>query len=350
MKQIPGLISRFVSVIWQEHAFLELSEQLSVLLEAGLPLLEGIEHLLHDRQRRFTSRILKETALVVQSGEPLSAAWQSYVSPLFKSLIQSGEQSGQLADVLKNHVLHARARRKWIAQVVRVLAYPFMLLVITVALLFYIAGFVLPMFQNMYSQLGYQLSSGTVLVTRILYMTPKLLLYALLVVLVLLVCFHKVVVRNGNTFSRMPFLKLLQLSRTRMVASLLCMLLGAGLPLVQALQILHETKSPRWLSKTASTAMEQVLSGVPVSGAFPVGFDHILPLMLHTAEKTGDLTAAFERTEIYAQTMLYKKMDRLVRFLEPSLLMIMGGIVGLTMYAVFIPMYDFINVVSSTSH
>jgi general secretion pathway protein F len=350
MARANKLLHWFIFVLWHEPVFLDLSDQLSILLLAGLPLLDGVEHLQRNGRRKFQYKVLTNTVTVLQSGEPLSTAWREYISPLFASVIQSGEQSGQLAVVLKKHVQHVEARRKWLAQILRVSAYPFLLLVMTIVLLLYVAWFVLPVFHKMYFELGYHVSEETVLITRILYKAPSILFYSFLVFLLSVVCVAWLSVQNRQTFQWIPFVKLYQLARTRTIASQLGLLLGAGLPLMHALHTLYVLKRPRWLSETANLVMEQVLGGSSVSEVFSAGWDDILPLMLHTAEKTGDLAGAFERTEVYAETLLYKRLDRFARILEPSLLLIMGGVVGLTMYAVFIPMYDFINVVSTASH
>ncbi len=344
--KVVSSLYEFATAAWRESVIIELSDHLSVLLDSGVPLLEGVRHLLQIGRRRFAKKFLMETGRVLESGAPLSEAWQGQISALFWSVIQSGERSGKLSVVLKKHVVYVRARRQWSVQILRVIAYPFMLLIMTSLLLIYVADVVLPMFQNMYEELGYQVSEGTSVIIHVLHSVPIVFFYTFIFLtlfgLSLLIDFVR-----KKVYLHMPGRSLILLTKTRDLSSHLALLLSAGMPLVTALSALQFAKRPRWLSRAARSAKEQILSGSPVSSVFSYGWDEILPVMLHTAEKTGDLVTAFEQTEMYAQLNLHKRMTRLARILEPCLLFIMGGVVGMTIYAVFIPMYDFINVVSS---
>ncbi len=339
---------------WNQHEFAELADHLSTLLDAGLPVMEGIEHMSRRRNRRLTQKILVHTMKCLHAGKPISLAWEPYITPIFMSMLLSGEKSGQLESVLKKYADQRRELHMWKSQILRLLSYPILLSVMTTTLLIYVATVVLPMFRDMYAQLGFRGSVETNEIFHVLRELPIELLVPICIFIA--VCLFMIFVSKRfkqvrfALFRWVPGMRFARLLRTRTFSIHMSLLLSAGVPLVHALGVIQTSRKPRWLARTAAVSLQQVLLGQPPNHVLSDGMDEVLAIFLHTAEKTGDLAGAFEHTETYATKRLEKSMQRFARVLEPTLLMIMGLVVGLTMYAVFIPMYDFINVMLSPNH
>lgn len=326
-------------------------DALAGLLDAGLPLGAALAHLegthLPARQQRYVGL----AADSVQRGETLAQVWRPVVPAIFAVLLAAGERTGSLAKVLHSWTDHQARRKNFVEQFTRLLSYPLLLTAVTSALLIFISQVVFPAFYDMYRQLGLPVSSTTLAIESTLQVLPWLLLGLTLLALVaplVLVLVERRFPRQWRRISvRVPGLRLRRLSRTSFFCELLEMLLSAGIPIADALHQLASLDRPVWFS-TRCLAMEQaILNGDALRDAFAGDWDPTLVWMMAWAEQTGELPSACERVRLGTERAFISRMQRLARVLGPTLLVLMGSLVGFTMYALFVPMYDLTSIISA---
>lgn len=326
-------------------------DALAGLLDAGLPLGAALAHLqgthLPARQQWYVNLAAES----VERGDTLAQVWHPVVPTILAVLLDAGERTGNLARVLRSWADHQARRKTFTEQFGRLLTYPLLLTAVTSALLIFISQVVFPTFYDMYRQLGLTVSSATVTIEWTLQMLPWLLLGLTLLMAVvplgLLILERKLPNQWRKIAVQIPGPRLLRLSRTGFLCELLEMLLVAGIPIADALHQLAGLEKPVWFSKRCGTMEQSILNGDTLREAFEGDWDPTLVWMMAWAEQTGELPSACARVRTGTERAFLSRMQRLARILEPSLLALMGILVGFTMYALFVPMYDLTSIISS---
>ncbi|MDQ0188332.1 type II secretion system F family protein [Alicyclobacillus cycloheptanicus] len=328
-----------------------LADHMASLLEAGLPVQQAVHHLRQHPVTKTQKLWLESAAAAVEEGRSLADGWQSMAPALLQTLLTAGERSGHVAKALRAWSQHVQQRRRVVSEWVRLVSYPAVLLVLMCGLLVFVSRVVLPMFVSVYGSLGLRLSGPTRTVADILTLLPDAVgVGAALVVagaglaIVLRSCLPAAWARLRPS---LPGARWIRLSKTRTVAQLLNLLLGAGIALTDALAGLAQADGPRWLRDAAHRSSGRVLEGYPVAQVFEGDWDPLLGVLLSWAEQTGELESAFRRVETYTAQMLSTRLKRVVQTLEPTLLVLMGLLVTASMYIVYVPMYDMMTAISN---
>lgn len=344
----------FIDSLTQEksrRALQPVVDSLANLLESGIPLRTALMHLWDSRLPRNQKYYVSLAREGLEQGKSLSESWSQHGSGVFLALLQAGERSGNLPTVLNSWLRQQERREQFRGELTRLFAYPLVLLTATVALSFFIANVVFPSFEDMYQELGVPVS-GTILVLKWWMTTlPWLTLgavFALLPVSILLVVLTRQRPQWWEKIRQLiPGWKLLRQFRTGFFCELLQMLLQAGIPISDALNELSEYKHPQWFREQCQRIEQKILSGMTLQKSFAGNWDPLLSWMLVWAEQTGDLETACERVHVGAEKLFLTQVARWGKILEPSLLLMMGALVALTMYSLFVPMYDLTTVIST---
>lgn len=333
------------------RAWEDLAEHLASLLEAGLPMLDGLDCLAGASPQKAARERVVSARVAVEQGISLSQAWQDDLPSLLLLLVRAGEETGQLADALRCWVEYSRQRRGRWTEWLRVVSYPAGLLLMIGVLMVFVSRVLLPTFASLYTELKVPMSPVTADVERALAALPGIVGLAPCVIgavlgLIALASRYLPLRQWRAVQRRLPGIVLWRLGRTQSLCLTLRLLIGAGVPLSDALRGISDTGRPTWLRQTALQAVDHVMAGRRLADIFPGEWDPMLGVLLRWAEQTGELEVAFARVERYAAARLQSRLRLAVRVAEPALMGVMGLLVTLSMYVVYVPMYDLMTAVA----
>ncbi|MBX5437608.1 MAG: type II secretion system F family protein [Alicyclobacillaceae bacterium] len=355
---IDRWLSRFASGVewareqWYRHGrssdLAELCEQWAALLEAGLPADTSLRHVNRPLGRRcgvWTAAALE----ALEGGKPIAPAWSRLAPPLLAAFLAAGEASGRIADMLALWAAHERGRRTWFGRFARTLSYPLLLTATTMGALLFCGQVVTPALEQVFRQMQVAPPASFRWVQAGLRALPTALAAgSFIAALSGWVVWYRGRVRfqqGGGV--RLPVIgSVLRTAKTGTFCVWLDVMLSAGLPVVDALQAIAQSLAPLWMRVRAEQIWQRILEGQTLAEAFAGDWDPLLPMLLHTAEATGDTPQALRRMSRYAERDLTRRLERWARWSEPVFTILTAGLVGVTLYAVLVPMYEVVNVIA----
>ena len=330
------------------------SQELALLLGAGIALLEAIVTLQEKEADVHAARVLGSLAAALTQGQPLSAALAAQpqnFDAVFLAVVAAAERSGQLRTALQAHASYLVWLQDLRAKLLAASLYPLLLLLAGGAVLLFLLVFVVPRFAGLLEGTGAQLPLASALLIELGRWTGQHRLLTLLGGGLLMAApawawqqpdWRAWLVRQ---LWRVPLLgeklRLLALARIYRTAS---MLLDAGVPLVAAL---HNTLAVAEASQRSALqrALNQVSEGERLSVAMQAaGLTTPVSLrMLRVGERTGDLGAMLGRAAAFHDEELAHLSELVTRLINPLLMLLMGGVIGTVIVLMYLPIFQLVE-------
>jgi len=340
------------------RALVDFCYHMSVVVEAGIPLLQGLsdlakgEHPLRDTIGDVTRKI--------ESGAALSDALADFPERfprLMLALIRAGEQSGSLDRVLRDLARYFEWREELRRQVVSAATYPSLVMVAVIGLCALLTTWVLPRFLQIFIELGVSLPPTT---RAMLWMHQFLGTWGWhllgLCAALAIGAFPAIRSRRGRrVFDRVVL-------RTPLLGSLVLMiemsrfshnlglLYGTGVAIVKALELIEEIAQNRVVSETLRQARERIEKGGSLTDA--LGRSALLPplvaRMISVGEASGRLDESLERASSYYDREVPAIIARLVALFNTGVLIFLGGTLVVVALSIFIPFYQMMGNLSAT--
>lgn len=323
------------------------AQELSVLLEAGIPLLEALQTL-REKDRGAASLDVVLTAL--REGRPLSAALMAApreFDPLFVALVAASERTGQLAATLRQHAAWLAWTQALRQRLVAAAVYPLMLLGVGGAVVMFLLLYVLPRFAGVFEGLGQDVPAASRLLLALGLQAqayPVVALGLALGVPLAAVAAWRWPAARARAEAlawRSPLAgpRLRVLALARLYRSL-ALLLGAGVPVTQALR-LAEGLLAAPLRPTLATALAAVTAGERLSQALQSqGLATPVALrMLRVGESSGEVPAMFERAAAFHDDEIARLGDLVTRVVNPLLMLVMGAVIGGIVVLMYLPIF-----------
>jgi len=343
---------------WRRVTRLSLAElsvmtrQLSTMIGAGLPLMDGLTSLIEQIDRPQARKIWISVRERVKEGASLADALsvQSEVfSSLYLNMVKSGEQSGTLGLMLLRlaEMLEYQARLR--SRVLEAVIYPIVLLSTSLLILFFLILFVMPKIAQVFADMGQALP----LPTRILLGTSQWLLdYWWLLAGALfggLVWVQRVLstpegrLRRDRWILKLPiFGRLANMVALSRFALTLSTLLGAGIPLLRALGIVQGVVGNLVLEGAIEEAAHNIREGESIAGPLQRSglFPGFVIQMIAVGERSGELTEMLKKVADAYDHQVVTMVGVLTSLLTPALILFMGGIVLMIVMSVILPIFD----------
>jgi general secretion pathway protein F len=325
------------------------SQELRVLINAGLPLVEAVETLAEKEKRADFKAVLERLATVMREGQPLSAALQEFpqaFSPLYVATIRASEKTSDLSDALARYVAYAGQLEAIRKRVVNASIYPMLLLAVGGLVSLFLLLYVVPRFGNIYAERGGNLP----FFSRVLLTWGQAVDKHGVLVLVFLAgmiafgiyLFRVFKTQVGNALWRLPAigenLKVYQLARFYRTIG---MLLRGGMPLVAALDMGAELLHPL-LRERLVQASRAISEGRNVSQSMEAaGLTTPVALrMLTVGEKGGNMGEMLEQIAAFHDEELSRWVDWFTRMFEPILMALIGLIIGVIVILMYMPIFE----------
>lgn len=332
-------------------AFLIFNQELIALLRAGLPILRSIELLLERQQDATWKEVLTDIRERIISGAALSDAFaaQGDLFPrLYATSIRAGEKAGELVPVLRRFLKYQKTILALRRKVVSTLVYPVILIAVSIGLIAVLMTFVIPRFTEFFSELGGSLPLLTRAVISIATFSQHNVGYILgVIVLGTFFCRRYARTERGRAFFdsqalHLPFVGGIfrRFSISQFTRSLAALLSG-GTPLVPSLENASAAVGNRYVSKKLLEAVPKVREGGELWAAFDqTGLMSSLTIeMIKVGESSGTLEEMLNEASEFYDEEIDTLLARVISFIEPAVLVIMGVIIATILMAVYLPLF-----------
>jgi type IV pilus assembly protein PilC len=327
------------------------TRQLSTMISAGLPISRSLEVLSNQAENKKFKKIISEILRSVEGGSSLSASFSAYpkvFSNTYVSLVKAGESSGKLDIILKKLADNMEADRELSSKFKSAMIYPMVVMVAMVAVVIILMVFVMPKLTEMYEGMQIELPATTKFIIGLSDFVTKYI-YIILIVVVGAVIGIKSFLSSdkgkgliSEIIIKIPVFGKITLQKDYASFSrTLSLLIGAAVPIVDALNIVSVTMSGMQLRRSIQEAARQVEKGNSLSAFFKSDstFPSLLGQMTSVGEETGKTDEVLERVAVYYEGEVNNLVKGLSSALEPIILVMLGIMVGFLVISVITPIY-----------
>ena len=334
-------------------------KQMSVMLESGIPLNNAVDIL----EQQATSKNLKSSLKIVskslKEGSQLSKAMldQDGMFPdLLIRMVQAGEKTGKLDEVLEKMSEHYTKELKTSRQIQGAMIYPAVLAFLAVAAVLALLYVVIPSFSGIFEQSGMAMPLPTriVLAASNFVRSSWYILFGVTGILVFLFLRYRSTEAGRYQLDRLklnlPVIKgPMQKIVTARFASTLAILTSAGIPLVEAIESAAATTNNAVVIEKMKIANEGLQKGERLTGMITATglFPPMMLSMVKIGEESGSLESMLVKTSDYYEEELETAIKQLLSLLEPAMIIVMGVIIGGIVASVMLPMFELAHAVDA---
>jgi len=328
------------------------SRQLSVLIDAELPLIQSLNILAEQTKNKYFKKVINSVREDVEAGSSLNQAKRKFpkaFDDLYCNLIASGEQSGSLDIMLQRLADFIERIVKLRSQVRQAMIYPSAIVIFAILVATFLMWKVIPIFSNIFKELGAELPFLTSMVISLSNFVSNYILYVILGSIVFVFLFRyirktpqgRLVI--DQSLLRMPlFGKLLSKVSIARLTRTLSTLLSGGVPMLESLKITSSTAGNIIIEKSILQARKLVTEGKSLTDAFKETgqFPFMLTQMVSVGEATGTLDQMLNKLADFYDEEVSAAVASLLSILEPILLIVVGGMVGGLVLSMYLPIFN----------
>lgn len=329
-----------------------LTRQLASLLEASLPLEQALSALQEQAERVYVRDLVASIRSEVVGGASLSSALEKHprdFDDIFRALVGSGEQIGQLSRVLSRLADYIERRNSLVQKVRLAFTYPAIVTIVAFLIVIFLLTYVVPQIVSVFANTKQELPLLTIVMLAISDFVRS---WGWLVALILAGALYawnralqvpRIRLRWHTWLLNAPMYGRFERSlNTARFASTLAITTGSGVPILRALQTSHDTLgnvAMRMQVEEASAAVREGVGLARALSAYPY-FPPMLVHMIRAGETTGELPAMLERAANAQEADLERRALTIAGLLEPMLILAMGVVVLLIVLAVLMPIIE----------
>ena len=320
------------------------------IISAGVSIINALEMMRDQTENRTLKKALGEVYEDVSKGESMAGAMKKH-SKVFPSMlcnmVEAGEASGSMEVAFERMAVQFEKENKLKQSVKKAMIYPIVLLVVMVGVLFLMMIWVIPNFMGMFAELDTELPPITQAVVNMSDFVIAKWWLILLVVAAAIALFKAYAASPSGKFVlggialKIPvFGKLQTKSECARLGRTLCTLLGAGVPMMDAIEITGRSMENVHYKKAMMDAKDQVMRGMALSrplktcGLFPPMVVH----MVSIGEETGNIETMLENVANYYEDDVQVATEQVMALMEPMIIVVMAIVVGVLIMAIMQPM------------
>jgi type IV pilus assembly protein PilC len=328
------------------------TRQFSTMIDAGLPLVQGLNILAEQMENRTFKGILRQITKDVEGGATLADALGKHpkvFDSLFVNLVAAGEVGGILDTILQRLAAYIEKAEKLKSKVKGAMVYPIAVLGIGVLVMAVIMVFVIPVFQEMFSGFGKGLPALTQLVINISDFTKGNIIYIIIGVGLFIWIFrrYKRTSSGGRNIDfvllKIPiFGELVKKVAVARFTRTLGTMLSSGVTILDALEITAKTAGNVIVEEVIYDARTSIAEGQTI--AEPLSESEIFPSMvsqmISVGESTGALDAMLEKIANFYDDEVDATVSALTALMEPLMMMLLAGALGPIIIAMYLPIFQ----------
>lgn len=333
------------------------SRQFATMIDAGLTMLRALTIMSEQVENPELRRVLRGVKSDVEAGNSLSAAFArepQVFPPLMISMVRAGEAGGFLDRSMRQIADNFEADVKLRSKIKAALTYPAVVFVLALLMCVAMLVFVVPVFENMFADLGGELP----LPTKVLVFLSQAMRFLLPLCIVGLVAGVWAWRRYGRTPRvrnvvdplklRLPvFGDLFQKLALARFARNLSTLLGSGVPILQSLEIVGDTSGSVVITRALHDVRDSVRRGESVAGPLSehAVFPPMVVQMIASGEESGAVDQMLGKIADFYDAEVEATTEALTALIEPLMIAFLGGIVGSMIIALYMPMFKIFDMI-----
>ncbi|TAN52095.1 MAG: type II secretion system F family protein [Rhodospirillales bacterium] len=332
---------------------IQMCVHLQQLNAAGVSLIEGLADVRDSTEQPKLRDLVSEIHSSVSEGKSLSQAFGGHpriFGPVFTSLIEAGEESGNLSEAFLQLVKHLKWTEEVTTKIKKAVRYPSFMLVVIMGLFFFMMTMVVP------EVIGFLKGTGQPLpgVTLALVATSDFVIefwYVLLIMPIAILIAVRLMMQVSEEFRyrvhylilRMPkigeMIRKISLAR---FSHFFAVMFQSGVPILQCIETATKVVNNLCLTKSLENVLRTVQQGNAFSTALKnTGeFPSLVIRMVKIGEDSGNLSETLENVTSFYDNDVNDAVDGLIAMMEPMLTMVVGALMAWIIMAIFGPMYD----------
>ena len=329
------------------------ANKLSALVDAGVPIMRSLDLMHRQQKSALFRRALSAMTAEVNQGSSLGTAmrrWPKVFDNLSIAMVEAGEAGGVLDETLKRlaKLLEENARLQ--NQLKAAMGYPITVLVIAILVFLGMTIFLIPTFAEIFDQLGAELPVFTQMMinlSKLLRSTFSIFLVGgIILAIYAFTRFYATPAGRRQVdgiFLKLPlFGDLLQKTASAQFCRTMSSLSKAGVPIMMSLEILHDTTNNAVVGDAIRNSRNDISEGVPLSTALALKrvFPEMMVSMLAIGEETGEMDTMLSKVADFYEDEVSTAVKTLTSLIEPVMIVLVGGIVGSILVAMYMPMFS----------
>lgn len=342
-----GLLPRRIT----KSEIIYVTSQLAIMVETGVTLSSALEGIVREERNPSLKRVLAELKSAVESGEDFSAALARHprhFDKTYVSLIKASEATGTLAEMLERISKYLRKELETRGKVRAAMAYPSVMLVLSIGVTIFLLTFVLPKFTPLFTRKGIQLPKPTIVMMAVSNVLMTYWYFWLAGAVALLVGFilgkRTVPGRRIWDFVRInlpivgPVLRKIVITRSLRT---LGTMVKSGVSMLDALQLSADVANNYQYERLWLRVKDQVTQGDQIYTALAGDklFPPVLVQMIRAGEDTGKLDVVLERVSDHFDQEVEVSLKTCTSLIEPIMIAVMGIVVGGIGMALLLPIF-----------
>lgn len=334
------------------------TRQLSTMIDAGLPLVQGLEILSKQQDNSTLKKILQQTKSDVESGSTFADSMRKHPKAfdnLFCNMIEAGETGGILDTILGRLAAFMEKSMALKKKIKGAMTYPAICLAISILILVVILVFVVPVFDSMFKDFGSELPAPTQLVVNMSNFFKAYFLYIFIAVFIVImaikkfystkrgeILIDKMLLRSPVVGSLLRRVAVAKFTRT------LGTMLQSGVPILEALNVVAKTAGNKVIEMAVFRIADAISEGRPIAepleetGVFP----NMVTQMINVGESVGALDQMLEKIADFYDEEVDQAVENLTAMIEPFMMVFLGGMIGGLVVSMYLPIFKMASVVS----
>jgi len=336
------------------------TRQFSVMIDAGLPLVQCLEILGSQQENKTFQKVLTGTRSAVEGGSTLSAAMKQYpkvFDPLYTNMVEAGETGGILDTILQRLSTYIEKNVKLQRAVKSAMVYPIGVLTIATGVIILLLWKVVPVFANLFAGMGVDLPLPTKIVIALSHFVGSI--FGLLIVVGVVAVIVGLKVWYGTPQGRLaidsvilklPVLGLLmrKIAVGRFTRTL-GTLISSGVPILEGLDITAKTSGNAVVERALNKVRKSLEEGKSLTEPLKESevFPGMVTQMIAVGEQTGAMDAMLQKIADFYEEEVDAAVKDLLTALEPIMIVFLGGVVGGVVISMYLPLFSLIGKLAS---
>ena len=334
------------------------TRQLSTLQDAGLPILRSLKILEGQCKPGVLKNSLGDVVEDIESGQTLSEAFSKHPKAfdrLYCNMIKAGEAGGALEAILQRLADFKEKAQTLKRRIKAAMVYPCVVITVAVAIVGFILYFIIPKFEAIFKDFGVDLPGMTIVLIKASHFVVQYFYVVMLFPLFMWIMI-KLIYRNktgayilDRILLMIPVMgSIVEKSTVSRTMRTFGTLVQSGVPILESLNIVRDTAGNAVFERAFSRIYDSIREGETIAQPLRESrvVDDIVVNMIDVGEETGDLDTMLNKIADNYEEEVEVLVDSLVSLLEPIMIVVLGGIIGFIVIALFMPLIQLITKLS----
>jgi type IV pilus assembly protein PilC len=333
------------------------TRQFSTMINSGLPLVQCLDILAKQAEKDNFRKLISQTMRDVESGSTLADALSKHplvFSDLYVNMVEAGEAGGVLDVILGRLATYLEKMNTLKRKIKTAMTYPAVVFVVTIAASTFMLLFIIPTFAKMYADFGSDLPGLTRMVMALSTFVRTRWYLILTAVVVAFFGFRRYyATKEGRASVDRLLLKVPILGPVLLKAAIarftrtLGTLVSSGVPILEGLEITAKAAGNTVVKNAVMKTRASISSGQTIAG--PLRESEVFPpmvvQMISVGEETGALDEMLSKVADFYDEEVDSAVDAMTSVIEPVMIVLMGGIVGVMLIAMYLPIFKLVSVI-----